>query len=87
MGGFKSPENKKQFEIFCCFPKGCKKGNVVEFLEKMLPQLLESDFLRCGLEEQNISWESHKIRIFPDYTRAAEMQHQKFRECKRRLLE
>lgn len=36
-------------------------------------------------EKQNISWEGHKIGIFPDYTRVVEFRCKKFRECKRRL--
>lgn len=107
------------------FPEGCEDGSAVDFLGKILPELLGIEFPR-GLiierahrtlalhqdgrparaiiakllcfrdvsliqqavrEKQDISWKGHKIGIFPDYTRAVETQHQKFRECKRWLHE
>ena len=102
------------------FPENCCENNkVVDFLEKLLPTLLEINFPR-GLvvdnahripatrqegkparfiiakfmclqdvdlikrtaRDKDITWEGHKIEIFPDRTKAMEMKRLKFKEYK-----
>lgn len=107
------------------FPEGCEGDSAVNFLEKVLPEILDIDFPRGLIIERahrtlaphqkghppraiiakflcfqdvsriqraartkgELAWDSNKISIFPDYTKAVERQRQKFKECKMKLKE